>query len=157
LQGGTFTTFTTKDGLPSDEVYALFVDAKGALWAGTRYGLARYAGGTFTTFTTKDGLSSNDVTAPAAAGPGRPWVGTYDGGVNVLEGGRVVARYGRADGLLSDYVMTLHADADGTVWIGTREGGLNRFRPDGAGGTFTSVAPEQGLASDNVFQIVDDG
>lgn len=60
----TFTYFTTKQGLPSDEVVSLIEDDKGNIWAGTRNGLScinctfkdNRLNGNITYFDTNDGL-----------------------------------------------------------------------------------------------------
>jgi ligand-binding sensor domain-containing protein len=50
LRGGRFTTYTTKDGLPDDQVWALAGDGAGGLLAFTNSGPARWEGGRFTPF-----------------------------------------------------------------------------------------------------------
>lgn len=54
----TFTTYTTKDGLPNDVVYKILEDDKGWLWLSTNNGLACYhpENGSVKTFTLADGL-----------------------------------------------------------------------------------------------------
>lgn len=46
--GKTFTNFTTKDGLNSNGVFAIYEDKKGNIWFGTDKGLSRFDGKTFT-------------------------------------------------------------------------------------------------------------
>src|SRR6185295_12486496 len=58
-----------------------------------------------------------------------------------------------ADGLSSDSIRALYQDPDGTLWIGTFDGGLTAFR-DGKFQTYTS---KDGLLSDNVGDVADDG
>lgn len=53
--------FTTADGLPSDNVYAVYKDHLGFLWFGTDRGVARYNGIKFERFTMADGLANNEV------------------------------------------------------------------------------------------------
>ncbi|MFB6343450.1 ATP-binding protein [Saccharicrinis sp. FJH62] len=57
------TFFTTKNGLPSNDVVTIVDDDKGNLWLGTRVGLSRFniATESFTNFTVKDGLPSNSI------------------------------------------------------------------------------------------------
>lgn len=40
MQDGTVKTYTTRDGLPSNDVYSLQRDSRGRLWASTRKGIA---------------------------------------------------------------------------------------------------------------------
>ena len=72
------TNFTTKDGLPSNEVYAVFQDSKGYIWIGTDKGVAKYDGYTFETFTTQDGLTDNTIFDFAEDSKGNIWVTTFN-------------------------------------------------------------------------------
>jgi ligand-binding sensor domain-containing protein len=56
-----FTTFTNRQGLPSNSVYSILEDNKNHLWSGTANGLSRFdpVTKTFTNYDYKDGLQSN--------------------------------------------------------------------------------------------------
>ncbi|HTP35940.1 MAG TPA: two-component regulator propeller domain-containing protein [Candidatus Acidoferrales bacterium] len=58
---GTFTTFTTKDGLPGNTISGIFEDARGYLWVATHDGLSRFdpRTKTFRNYTQPDGLPDN--------------------------------------------------------------------------------------------------
>ncbi|HEX5221016.1 MAG TPA: two-component regulator propeller domain-containing protein [Verrucomicrobiae bacterium] len=57
-----FKTFTVRDGLSSHAINALYEDAQGTLWIGTRNGgLNRFRDGRFTSYTTRQGLFSDEV------------------------------------------------------------------------------------------------
>jgi len=56
-----FQNFTTKDGLPSVQVYNMYQDVNGFMWFATDRGICRYNGYAFETFGLKDGLTSNTV------------------------------------------------------------------------------------------------
>ena len=58
---GSFTTYTTKDGLPDDNVFNLLADKRGNLWISTPKGLVRLTDGRFTVYTTRDGLADNNT------------------------------------------------------------------------------------------------
>src|SRR5206468_1622718 len=112
LRAGTFDSFHMKDGLPSEEVSALLVDAAGALWIGTRGGgLARFVAGKLTAFTPREGLAANSITYLAEDTGGSLWLGSFKGLIrvektqlnNVAEGrtNSFSSRtYGRLDGLI---------------------------------------------------------
>ena len=53
--------FTTRDGLPSSEIYHVLQDSKGSMWFATDNGVSRYDGYTFNNFTTENGLPDNTV------------------------------------------------------------------------------------------------
>lgn len=68
-----------KDGLIDDHVRALYADAGGAVWIGTRTGLARLRDGQFATLTTRHGLPSNAICQILDDGEGYLWVGSFGG------------------------------------------------------------------------------
>ncbi|MGB1293850.1 MAG: histidine kinase [Flavobacteriales bacterium] len=70
--------FTTKDGLPSNEVYCVFQDSKGFIWVGTDRGVARFDGYEFKVFTAEDGLTDNVVFRIAEDSSGNIWFVTAD-------------------------------------------------------------------------------
>lgn len=51
-----FKNYSTKDGLPSNEVYQVIQDSKGYMWFATDFGVSRFDGYNFTNYNSKDGL-----------------------------------------------------------------------------------------------------
>jgi ligand-binding sensor domain-containing protein len=68
-----YEQITTKQGLPSMEVYMCLQDDDGYLWFATDRGVARYNGHEFKYFTTDDGLASNTVFRFVKDDLGRIW------------------------------------------------------------------------------------
>ena len=56
-----FPHYTTKDGVPSSEVYDAIQDSKGYMWFATDRGIARFNGYEFHTYTTNNVLTDNTV------------------------------------------------------------------------------------------------
>ena len=114
-------TFTERDGLAQNQVFAVHRARDGSVWAGTlSRGVSRLKDGAFTSFTTADGLASNTVTAVVDTADGRVWFATPNGvSVKSPAGWR---RFGTADGLPSNDVNTLFEDSTGSLWIGTAAG-----------------------------------
>ncbi|MEM7586549.1 MAG: response regulator, partial [Acidobacteriota bacterium] len=54
----------------------------------------------------------------------------------------------------SNLLATLHRDQAGTLWIGSLGGGLNRFEAETE--TFTHFREQDGLANDNITDILED-
>lgn len=81
--GKTFTSFTTKDGLPS-EVTRIIEDKKGNLWFGASDGLRRYDGKKFTYFT--DGLINPWIWEVLQDKTENIWVGTRETGLYIFNG-----------------------------------------------------------------------
>ncbi len=68
-----YTNFSTKDGLPSNQVYTIIQDAQGFMWFLTDKGMVKYNGKTFKTYTTRDGLPNNDVWDAFSTPDGKVW------------------------------------------------------------------------------------
>ncbi len=81
--GISFTSFTTKDGLPS-EVTRIIEDKKGNLWFGASDGLRRYDGKTFTYFS--EGLINPWIWEILVDKTGNLWVGTRQTGLYLFDG-----------------------------------------------------------------------
>lgn len=81
FDGKTWTTYTTKEGLPGNHVFMLSIGNDGKLWIGTNKGLARFKDGGkgFTVFTKAQGLYADNVFSMAEADDGSLWVGSYGG------------------------------------------------------------------------------
>ncbi len=114
-------TFTERDGLAQNQVFAVHRARDGAVWAGTiGRGASRLENGAFTSYTTKDGLASNTVAAVLETADGAVWFATPNGAsVKSADGWR---RYSTTDGLPSNDVNTLFEDSARNLWIGTAGG-----------------------------------
>ena len=121
------TSFTTKDGLLSNDITSLYEDRVGNLWIGSTGGMNQYHNGQFMAHTTAQGLLSHDVRGIAEDAAGRLWLATRQG-VNYLSDGQWYS-YTTKDGLPTNEVWDVYADAEGSVWIGTDTDGLVRLRP----------------------------
>jgi signal transduction histidine kinase/ligand-binding sensor domain-containing protein/DNA-binding response OmpR family regulator len=68
IAAGTFSRYTTAQGLPNDVVYGVLPDDAGHLWLSTNRGLARLdpGSGIVRTFDAADGLQSNEFNSGAA-------------------------------------------------------------------------------------------
>jgi ligand-binding sensor domain-containing protein len=71
-------TITSKDGLPSDNVYSIFQDSKGMMWFCTERGLVRYDGCNMKTYSQSAGLPDNEVLEVFEVKPGELWVNTFN-------------------------------------------------------------------------------
>ena len=78
FDGKRWTSYTTKEGLSGDVVYAMALDEKrNVLWIGTNEGVSRYDFRTFTNFRKDDGLFAGAVYAVAVDPAGDKWFGSY--------------------------------------------------------------------------------
>jgi ligand-binding sensor domain-containing protein/signal transduction histidine kinase len=86
---GTFTSYSSLDGLGSDVIGAILRAHDGTLWVGTLNGLSRLnpKGDSFTTSTTKNGLAGNAITALYEDATGTLWIAAHSAGLTRLRNG----------------------------------------------------------------------
>jgi len=149
FDGTTLTTFTTRDGLSHNSVWAIQDDRQGHLWIGTQEGLNRLNNGVFTSYTTRDGLVHDRVRALYEDRRGRLWIGTAEG-IQSLEEGRFIT-YTPPSGPAHPAVLLFYEDQRGDLWIGTTSG-LYRLTRD----VFTFYSKETGLPDNWVRAVLED-
>ncbi len=81
-------SMTSKDGLPSDNVYSIFQDSRGIMWFCTERGLVRYDGRNMKTYTQNDGLPDDEVLEVFEVRSGEIWVNTFNRYASVKQGER---------------------------------------------------------------------
>ena len=118
-------TFTRRDGLANEYVFAIFVDSQGYKWFGTNAGGAsRYRDGEWKTFFPLNGLADYWVYAFAEQDEGPLWIGTWAGANSVDLDTLQFRTYLRE--LINEWVYAIAIDSQQRVWFGT-EGGISRF------------------------------
>jgi diguanylate cyclase (GGDEF)-like protein len=129
INGESVTRFTTRDGLPSDRIWALEDDGAGGMWVATHgAGIVRWrASKAQQRLTTREGLPSDFARALLRDRDGTLWIGTDGGGLTAWRDGAIVRTITTRDGLPSNFIRALRRDRDGSLWIGT-DGGLSRWR-----------------------------
>ena len=125
-------------------------DSRDRLWISTwrACGLLRYDHGALTAFTEQDGLISDHVRVVCEASDGSILV-VNTGGVNVIRGDRVTARYGRQDGISNPESLTVAAAPNGDIVLGSNGGGIYVIGKDGT----RNVGAEDGLSSGIVMRV----
>ncbi len=138
FDGKSFTHFTTKDGLSSNNVTSIIEDKQGNIWFACMQsyqprmtgdgGVCRYDGKTFTSFPKIKGLSENDIYTIYEIRAGDIWIGAsgvgayrYDGEIFTLFNETNRKHWTRNFG-----VQGVMEDRNGTLWFGF-SGGLFRF------------------------------
>jgi len=167
---GKFSAFrhdpADSQSLSSDIIPDLFVDASGQLWIGTTGGLSLFdqKSSTFTSYRHNpddpQSLSQDVIMKIAEDRRGSLWIATFSGGLNRMEPdtGQVTRCLHNPDdpaSLGSNSLTFLHVDRSGVLWLGTASAGLDRLDPDG--GSFTHYRESDGLASDRIVSILEDG
>ncbi len=150
IRGDSVRTFTTTDGLPSNEIRALHMDSKGVLWVGTSRGLAA--------------MQDENVELPLAKTPwakvpiedieprkaGGIWIATSNQGVSAFDNGALTPLVLRG-ALHGSNVTSLQVDRDEAIWVGTVEG-LTRV----VGGRIERATTSEGLSSNTVRALFED-
>lgn len=146
FDGKTFTHFTEKEGLCSNNVSNIVEDKQGNIWFSTlssdypkelkNGGLCRYdpskplskSGNAFTKFPDYEGLSKNDIYSLYRDKNGNIWIGATGRGVYRYDGKSFNFYKGtdRMDLTWSMGIQSILEDSKGTLWFGF-SGGLFRF------------------------------
>lgn len=150
FDGKSFTHFTQKDGLCSNNVSDIVEDKQGNIWFGClssdfpKYvndgGICRYDGQTFTQFSEQKGLSKNDIYSVYGDKKGNIWMGATGLGVYQYDGKSFKLYKGtdRMDLTWSMGIQSILEDRGGTLWFGF-SGGLFRFN----GTSITNVSKSE--------------
>lgn len=146
-----------------ETIYSIYEDHNGTLWIATHgRGLSEWRpdANRFVYHQSNGPGSINDnfVRVLYEEPSGVLWAGT-DVGLNYLEhetGQWHSYEHDPANpaSLSHNWVLTIHGDQAGNLWVGTTGGGLNRFDPKEE--TFTHYGEKDGLASDQIEEILED-
>ena len=149
------------DGLSSNFVRSLALDARNRLWVGTFTSLDIYdeATGRFQVYTSNRrqnrSLSQSSIRSIFMDSQGGMWLGTYFGGLNYYHPLRERFRHIRfspeGNSLNDNVIGCITEDRKGNLWIGTNNGGVNYY--DIRSGEYTYYTKEQGLGSNDVKAI----
>ncbi len=123
--GKTFTNFTTKDGLYSNNVIAIIQDKSGNILLGTSNGIFKYDGKAITKYPVPDTLS---ITCMLEDKDGNLWFGTMGKGIyryngktldNFLNRNKQEYNLGENNQLIIDILQ----DKNGNLWFSSWNGG----------------------------------
>ena len=140
-------TFTRKQGLANEYVFAVGLDRAGNKWFGTNAGgVSRYKDGQWKTFFPMHGLADYWIYSFAQQRNNDFWIGTW-AGVNKVDGktGKF-STYVKE--LVNEWVYGISVDAQDRVWFGT-EGGVSMFD----GRRWVSWTHKDGLGAPNTDNL----
>ena len=155
--------YTTRDGLPSNEIFRVYEDSRGDIWIGCAGyiadSLARWdrATGKLRLYTTANGLPREDgPTAFCEDAGGNLWIGYYGGGLARFVDGRFTF-FSIGDGTPTGMIRGLYTDRSGRLWIATAAGGVVRADdPTANSPHFISYTTADGISSNQVSCITED-
>lgn len=145
-----YKVFTTRNGLPNNEVFSIRETRDGDLLIGARGGLVRKHGDRFSTFVPPDPLGRVNVFDAMEDSTGRIWLAT-PGGLDELRGKQILMVV-PSKPLLTNSAVTLCQGRDGVVWAGTYGKGLWRIR----GNDMQLLTTKDGLSSDEIRSLYQD-
>lgn len=154
--------YTTRDGLPSDFIYALFEDSGGDIWIGSgfreRAGTARWKRGAdrIEDISQAPGLVPGRTAASFAEDDsGVIWIGFLNGGLSRYRDGRFTS-FTERDGLPPGAIH-LYLDSAGRLWGAADSGGVFRVdRRDSDHPQFARFTTVTGLSTDWANAITGD-
>jgi diguanylate cyclase (GGDEF)-like protein len=128
LHNGKLSTYTTRQGLPSDDVSEILEDREGHLWVGmSEGGVVELRDGIFSNIGKQEGLSEDMVWSVLQARDQSLWVGTNSKGLNHISKSGKVRVYTVRDGLPGDSIFALMEGPDESLWIGSERGALTHL------------------------------
>lgn len=141
--GKSFTNFTTKNGLSSNEVSAIIEDKKGNILLGTKSGICKYDGEKFSKYFESDSLSKLVITSLLKDREGNIWLGTMNSGVYRYDGKNLANFLNNDDfkfnlGTHNQLILDILQDKNGNLWFSSWNGG-GVWRFDGK--TFKNYLP----------------
>ena len=121
-RNGEMESFTTLEGLQSDNIRCLMEDREGNLFMGTDgTGFMKFSGDQFVSYTVKDGLENDVILSITEDNDNNIWLSTNGGGVSYYDGKQIV-NYNISDGIINNTVWSSLKDNDGNLLFGTSSG-----------------------------------
>ncbi|MEQ9375991.1 MAG: two-component regulator propeller domain-containing protein [Imperialibacter sp.] len=154
--GVNFTNFTTKDGLPNNEITWIYEDKAGHIWFGVNGGASRYDGTSFRNFLIEGETMVEDTTGKTIPDLTRPpmevnaimedrsgklWFATR--GRTFMYDGKTFTALLHDDQPFTN-VRTVIEDSKGQLWFGGNDG-MWRYStrlPDGQGNKLTQISKD---------------
>ena len=154
FNGIKFERYGRGNGLPGEDIRALYEDRRGRLWVGTfGRGLALLVEGKVSRiFDSRSHaeFASDDIRCLLETSDGSLWIGTAGGGLVQFKASKFIT-HRKNTGLSSDFIRSLYEDKDGVLWIGTNNG-LTCLRR----GKFFRFSTVNGLPDDVISQLFED-
>ncbi len=146
--------WTTRDGLPHNQVNSIAQTPEGYLWFATWEGVVRYNGQEFRSFGRNNvpAMLDSGIRSVTVGPSGALVVATSRGGVSVLRG-ETWTTYTTDNGLTQNETFAALEDRSGRLWIATENRGITRL--DGTKATVFNA--NNGLPSDVGYALVEDG
>lgn len=166
---GDIKQYTTENGLPVNEVYAINGDKDSNVWIGTnKGGLLKFNINTekFVQYTTEEGIGSNQIYTIYRDSKDRMWFGALSGDLtmydpnNLPKKGGLFRVFSEKNGYASKFTICITEDGQGNLWFGTYDLGVYKYDPlallESGGQLFKNYSTKDGLSSNTPFLLVSD-
>ena len=134
-------------------IRSIIRDSHGRIWISVwrKYGLLCYDHGELVVFTQDEGLLSTSLRSVSEMEDGKILVAVA-GGVNVIEGNRIIAGYGENEGITNTESLTVSEGFNGDIVLGSNGGGIFVINESGV----RNIDVEDGMPSDIVMRLKKD-
>ena len=152
---GEWQNWTTREGLKSDEVWAIVRDRHGNLLTGTTYGVNMFERGHFrNVIEIRRQLARDRVSSILPEHDDSLWIGTSPRGLFHYDRATGALRhFDEKDGIPAETVYSLAATPDGSIWAGCLKGIYRGIRSRG-GWVFHKENIDPGHEAEYVHQIL---
>jgi signal transduction histidine kinase/ligand-binding sensor domain-containing protein/DNA-binding response OmpR family regulator len=153
------------DKLNNNDIFSLFEDSKGNIWAGTNGNGVNVIRGNkvVAKYTPSPAAANNEYYLPVNGyiraimedREGNIWIGSHGGGLAVLHPDGKWTVYTKDNSSLpNDKIHAMLCDSHGRMWVGTFGGGLSLYNK--SNNQFITFSEEDGLPNSTIYQILED-
>jgi PAS domain S-box-containing protein len=147
--GKTLKHISEEKGLPSSDIFAIYVDDSSNVWIGGEGGLCKYKNNQIITIGRAAGLNDITISSIIEGESHNFWIGTNKGLYKYFDG--KIQRFTKNNGLPSNNIITLVKNSDNNIFAGT-DAGLCLI----SGNNFFNYGLKDGLSSDNIYSLIFD-
>ncbi len=128
-------TYTDKDGLSNNKIYAVINTSKNLLMSGSFSGVDVYNGRSFQKLASIKELNNTPVSTFFEDSRNRIWVGTENNGVflfdQTADGLKLIKKYTLIEDVPVEQILKIVEDAQHNIWIGGYGKGIFKISPEG--------------------------
>jgi signal transduction histidine kinase/ligand-binding sensor domain-containing protein len=118
---GLTRTFTTHDGLATNDIHVIIGGAADDIWFGGYGGLTRLHAGVLAPVVAGNLSATESIRSLYEDAEGVLWIGTYDNGLARLKDGKFT-RYTVGDGMFNNGAFQILEDAHSNLWMSSNRG-----------------------------------
>lgn len=160
FDGKEWYTYTTEDGLPSNDTFGLTIDENDDVWVATWLGMAKFDGKKWSTpySQSNDTIFDDHIHAMAVDKANNIWVGHINQGVSLLKAGASEWVHHTTETELggneirSIAIRPATESSPESVWLATADGGITKYEQE----TWTIYNQENGLPGNGVEDVAID-